>query len=128
MSVEHPDPVHWERVAAELRAVREAQQRTWGNLDNALLGRYLSGEATTAEQAQVETALEILPDLKLLTNLVRDVLTVSGPAVPPEPVTVRAPAAAARAAAPLPVRPSVSFGRKATWFSRQRVAVLAAAC
>src|SRR4051812_22206952 len=34
----------WDRVAAELRTCREQQQRTYGRIDNALLGRYLAGE------------------------------------------------------------------------------------
>jgi hypothetical protein len=64
----------WERVAAELRACREAQQRAWGDLDDALLGRYLAGEVDPEERRQIESALQELPELRKLTELVRDVL------------------------------------------------------
>src|SRR5262249_20836460 len=72
----------WDRVAAELRACREAQQRAWGDLDNTTLGRYLAGEATTDEQQQIENALDELPELRKLTELVRDVLGESETVVP----------------------------------------------
>jgi hypothetical protein len=65
---------HWERVAAELRACREAQQRAWGDLDDALLGRYLAGEVNPEERRNIENALDELPELRKLTDLVRDVL------------------------------------------------------
>jgi hypothetical protein len=75
----------WERVAAELRACREAQQRAWGDIDNTTLGRYLAGEVTPEEQRQIESALDTLPELRKLTDLVRDVL---GEVETPEPVSV----------------------------------------
>ncbi len=83
----------WERVAAELRACREAQQRAWGEIDNTTLGRYLAGEVTSDERHQIESALHELPELRKLTELVRDVLgeceVVSEPAsLPYGPATV----------------------------------------
>src|SRR5438128_1851154 len=113
MPTEHPDPVHWEKVAVELRAARVAQQRTWGDIDNTTLGRYLADETTSSERAAVETALETLPELKLLTDLVRDVLADSSPAAAPS----------------VPFRRPVTGVPKSPWHrSRQRVAILAAAC
>src|SRR5947209_1833340 len=77
----------WERVASELRACREAQRRAYGDVDPLTLGRYLSDEASGDERRQVEQALEAHPDLRLLTDLVRDVLgeaeTSSEPAILP---------------------------------------------
>src|SRR6478672_8236700 len=77
----------WDRVAAELRACKESQQKAYGGVDSATLGRYLAGEMTPAERATLEQTLEELPDLRLLTDLVQDVLTDLGPveAAPPAP-------------------------------------------
>jgi hypothetical protein len=81
----------WERVAAELRACRDAQQRAWGDLDDALLGRFLAGEVNPEERRQIENALKELPELRKLTDLVRDVLgefdtSEQPPAASPQPV------------------------------------------
>jgi hypothetical protein len=81
----------WERVAAELRACREAQHRAWGDLDDAMLGRYLAGEVNGEERRQIESALDELPELRKLTELVRDVLgefeiAASEPAAVPQSV------------------------------------------
>src|ERR1700723_2084901 len=85
MPAEHPDSVHWDKVASELRAARAAQQRTWGDIDNATLGRYLADESTSSERDAIETAIEPLPELKLLTDLVRGVLADSPAAEPVAP-------------------------------------------
>jgi hypothetical protein len=77
----------WDRVAAELRACREAQRRAWGDIDNTTLGRFLAGEVTAEEQQQIENALDTLPELRKLTDLVREVLAEPETAVPsPAPV------------------------------------------
>jgi hypothetical protein len=105
------DPAkHWDKVAAELRACRDAQRQAWGDVDDALLGRYLADESSGDERRQVEQALEELPELRLLTDVVRDVLA----AAPPE----------APAVVPLP-RPQA---RRRWAPSRQKLALLAAAC
>jgi hypothetical protein len=64
----------WERLANELRACKESQRRTWGDLDDATLGRYLAGEASGEETARVECEMHDRPELRKLTDLVRDVL------------------------------------------------------
>jgi hypothetical protein len=69
----------WDRVAAELRACKESQQKAYGDVDSATLGRYLAGEMTPAERATLEQTLEELPDLRLLADLVQDVLNDVGP-------------------------------------------------
>src|SRR5205085_2588820 len=79
MPTEREPDGQWDRVASELRAYREAQQRAWGDIDNATLGRYLANEADGAERQRVEHALEELPELRRLTDLVRDVLAGAAP-------------------------------------------------
>jgi tetratricopeptide (TPR) repeat protein len=129
MSSEHPDPVQWDKVAAELQAARDAQRRTWGDIDSATLGRYLADEASSIERAQVESAIEALPELKLLTDLVRDVLAESEPATPPAPVQTALPAVASVPAPTVPFRRPAPPVQKSRWGTgRQRAAVLAAAC
>lgn len=107
----------WKRVAAELRAYRDLQQQAWGDLDNATLGRYLAGEVDTEERRQVESALNELPELRRLTDLVRDVLSDFEPAVdqvPEAPVLLPF--------SQRPARPSL-YARL-----RRRSALVAAAC
>jgi hypothetical protein len=87
MKPERDNGSQWDRVAAELRECREAQQRAWGDIDNTTLGRFLAGEVTPEEQQQIENALDELPELRKLTELVRDVLGESDSAAP-EPVSV----------------------------------------
>jgi hypothetical protein len=128
------DGAQWDRVAAELRAYREAQQRAWGTIDNATLGRYLAGEVNGDERRQVETALQELPELRKLTDLVRDVLEDFEPIA-----TVPSPSISA----PAPVILSLSEHRSSRrssrsgllekagsrlGFLRQRSALVAAAC
>src|SRR5260370_40681957 len=74
MSHERATPAQWDVLTAELRSYREQQKQTWGELDNALIGRYLAGEVTDDERRAVETALKDHPELRKLTDLVLDVL------------------------------------------------------
>ena len=120
MPSQHPEAGQWERVAAELRAAKEAQQRTWGDLDNDVIGRDLANEATSAERIEVETALDKLPELKLLTELVRDVLADTTPAPLPAP-EVR------RTSPTVPFRRAVPFAPKSPWLSRRRLGIVLAA-
>ncbi|MBI1913139.1 MAG: HEAT repeat domain-containing protein [Planctomycetes bacterium] len=64
----------WDVLTAELRAYRDQQKQTWGDVDSALMGRYLAGEATTEERSRVEASFDQHPDLRILADLVRDVL------------------------------------------------------
>src|SRR5262245_59238298 len=75
----------WERVASELQACRESQQRAWGDVDNANLGRYLAGEVTGDELRQIEQTLDVLPEVRKLTDLVRDILRDFEPLPTPQP-------------------------------------------
>lgn len=115
------DRTSWERVSAELRACREAQQRAYGDIDNTTLGRYLAGELSAEERHQVEAAMDQLPELRKLTDLVRDVLAdfepvEATPPVLPEPVPV---------VLPFKARPA----RRPTWTrTRGRAVLVAAAC
>ncbi|MGH7170540.1 MAG: HEAT repeat domain-containing protein [Gemmataceae bacterium] len=131
----------WDRVAAELRACRESQQRAWGDIDNTTLGRFLAGEVTPEEQQQIENALDTLPELRKLTDLVREVLAEPEIAVPtPAPVLYGSavvpfpqPQSQARTITPSdgwntvgPVRDRKSWVRDGRF--RQRVGLALAAC
>ena len=109
----------WERVASELRACRDAQQQAWGDLDNATLGRYLAGDVTPEERQRVEIALKARPELRLLTDLVSDVLADC------EPISARETAAQP---AILPFRTRTPAASTKTQYWRKWAAVAAAAC
>lgn len=119
---------HWDRVAAELRACREAQQRAWGDIDNTTLGRFLAGEVTLDEQQQIENALDELPELRKLTDLVRDVLGESEIAAP-GPATLPFPQPQHRTIVPAPMPSAKRTGRP--WLRdahfHQRAGLVAAA-
>src|SRR4051794_27324779 len=88
---DHSEPMDsWDRVSNELRALRRSQQEAYGDIDNATLGRYLAGEADADELASVEGALGDHPELRLLTDLVRDVLNET-PAVAFDPTPLPVP-------------------------------------
>jgi len=122
-----PDP-NWERVAAELRACRDSHQAAWGSIDNATLGRYLADEVTGPERQEIEEALHNLPELRMLTNLVRDVLTefepVPAPVPASVPITLSFAEHVAQPAASMPAKRKSYFGKT----FRQRAALAAAAC
>jgi hypothetical protein len=124
----------WDRVAAELRACREAQHRAWGDIDNTTLGRFLAGEVTSEEQQQIENALNHLPELRKLTDLVRDVLGETEQilpepaAVPSIPHVLPFPQPQARTLVPAPA----SSRAAKPWYRdgrvRQRIGLAMAAC
>src|SRR5437868_2141154 len=119
MATEFDPNEQWDRVASELRAYKETQQQAWGDIDNAMLGRYLTGDVTSEERRQIEQALTQLPELRKLTDIVRDVLDEFDPAAP---VPQSQAPATIPFAQPRPAR---------KWFGRvlqQRGALLAAAC
>src|SRR5277367_2368347 len=82
MASEFDPTEQWDRVASELRAHKQSQQQAWGDVDNATLGRYLAGDLSGEERQQVEQALSELPELRRLTDIVRDVLDELDPAAP----------------------------------------------
>jgi tetratricopeptide (TPR) repeat protein len=109
----------WDRVASELRAYRELQRKAWGETDNALLGRYLAGEADAGERQKVEAALEQHPELRQLTELVREVLGECDPTVAREPE---------KQPDILPFAPPKVSPKRAAFRPGRRLAWLAAAC
>jgi hypothetical protein len=120
MAVEFKPDEQWDRVASELRAHREAQRQAWGDLDNATLGRYLAGEAEAEERRRVEAALEERPELRRLTDLVRDVLADVGPVEEPAPAVTAPPPAVL----PFPTRTAPRRTKATRW---RRLGALAAA-
>jgi tetratricopeptide (TPR) repeat protein len=117
--VTEPNPANgWDRVALELRAYRELQRKAWGDTDNALLGRYLADEADAGERQKVEAALEQHPELRQLTDLVREVL---GEGEPTAGEPDKQPAV-------LPFAPPKVAPKRATFRPGRRLGWLAAAC
>ena len=82
---ESPPPDSWERVASTLRACKEAQKQTWGDLDSSTLGRYLAGEVADDELGVIERELADHPELRQLTDIIRDVLGDLAPVAEPSP-------------------------------------------
>ena len=115
-------PDSWERVAGELRACKESQKQAWGDLDSSTLGRYLAGEvADRDELGLIERELADHPELRQLTDLVRDVLGELEPLVE----SLRP------ASDPAPTVLSFEKARKKRRvlpFLRQHAALVAAAC
>jgi len=110
------DLERWHRVAAELHACKEAQQRAWGDVDNLELGRYLAGDLSEKEAERLERELDAHPELRTLTDLVREVLDCpdAPPLEQPEPVLLPLKRPARK-------RPVASF-------LRRHASVAAAAC
>jgi hypothetical protein len=124
MASELPPNDPWDRVASELRAYRQAQQQAWGEIDNATLGRFIAGDLNSDERREIEQALNERPELRKLTDLVRDVLADFEPAAEPAkvpPVPIPAPRILPFPK-PQPARPSIGH-----WVGR-RSGMLAAAC
>src|SRR5436309_1512940 len=59
-SMETPDR-EWDRVARDLRSYRKEQRRQWGDVDEALIARYLTGGCTPDEKLKVERARREFP-------------------------------------------------------------------
>ncbi len=111
----------WNWLASELRARKESQRRTWGELDDTTLGRYLAGESSSEERSRVERELQARPELRKLTELVRDVLSELGPLeFETDPAVAEAPRLLSFAQAK----------QKKTWGQRlrSRSSLVAAAC
>ena len=64
----------WSNVARELRQYRKAQLETWGTIDDVTIGRYLAGEATSKEIAEVESAMQTYPAVKEAIRIAKEVL------------------------------------------------------
>lgn len=78
MSVED----QWATLASELHAQRLAQHAVWGELDELLLARYLAGECTAEEIAQVEQSRAGYPRLADCLTMVRDLLNDANKSAP----------------------------------------------
>jgi prepilin-type processing-associated H-X9-DG protein len=64
----------WTQAAADLRAIREAQRARWGDVDEAVVSRFIVGAATADEQERVLRAMLQYPALRECIETVRDVL------------------------------------------------------
>ena len=81
-------PKDWKQISSELSSYREEQRRLWGEVDPSTLGCYLANEANDNEREEVEQALEEHPELRRLTDLVREVLGECDP-IDEAPTTTR---------------------------------------
>jgi hypothetical protein len=74
-----PEPrEQWEGVAAELRAYRQAERQAWGDLDDIQVARYLAGVCSPQERAAVEQAMQTLPDVRDVIEVLRAVEPARG--------------------------------------------------
>jgi prepilin-type processing-associated H-X9-DG protein len=69
-----PD-AQWARVAADVRAYREAQRARWGDVDDVALSRFVAGSATEEERERVLRAMLTHPELTECIETVREVLS-----------------------------------------------------
>jgi hypothetical protein len=120
----------WDRVASQLRAYRQAQEQAWGEIDNATLGRFIADDLSREERQQIEQALDERPELRKLTDLVRDVLADFEPAVEraPAPSLPALPSQAGGAPRIIPFPPKQPGRPSVVRWVRQRSGMLAAAC
>ena len=65
----------WNGIAQQLKQCREAQRKTWGDIDEITVGRYLAGEANPDEIEAVESAMKTYPAVREAVELVRKVLS-----------------------------------------------------
>jgi hypothetical protein len=64
----------WDRLALELRADRQAQRQAWGDVDDVQIARYLAGDCSAQECAEVEQAMRDFPDVREVIDVLRGVL------------------------------------------------------
>jgi hypothetical protein len=65
----------WNQIAAELRADREEERDVFGDIPEELLNRYLAGEASESERAQVKEAMDRDPELREAIDAIAWALT-----------------------------------------------------
>jgi hypothetical protein len=96
----------WSRIAADLSAHREAQRRAWGEVDEAAIARFVTGEAPALEAARVEQAMRDYPRVRECVESIRAIMadrpreSSSAPAPPAEPILPFAPRPRARVLRP----------------------------
>jgi hypothetical protein len=71
MSSESHPSKDWEVIAAALLAAREAQRRTWGQMDDLTVANYLAGACTADERKVVEQWIRDFPAVRDLVEVVR---------------------------------------------------------
>jgi hypothetical protein len=64
----------WTRVRDHLLAYREAQRLNWGDIDEAMIARYVVGEGNPTERAQVERAARDYPGVRECVDILREVM------------------------------------------------------
>jgi len=75
-SVDRDPDDQWSRVVADLRAHSEAQRRAWGDIDEALIARYITGEGTAEERNRVEEAAREFPGVRECVQSIQEILVL----------------------------------------------------
>jgi len=83
----------WNRIAEMLQAYREQQRSTWGDTDDVLIAKYLSGTCTSTEEDAVKQAAARHPALAELLQVLRAI--AEAPLPKPILESIQMPAAAA---------------------------------
>jgi len=69
----------WKRIAEMLEAYRQQQKSAWGDTDDVVIAKYLSGTCSAEEKAAVEQAAKGHKALAELLHVLRDVATAPLP-------------------------------------------------
>jgi hypothetical protein len=64
----------WTRIAANLRAYREAQRRAWGEIKESMIARYLGGMSTEGECQRIEQAMRQFPHVRECVETIKEVM------------------------------------------------------
>jgi hypothetical protein len=64
----------WSRIAADLNEHRAAQRRAWGDVDEAAIARYVTGEGTEAERERLEQAMRDYPRVRECVESIRAIM------------------------------------------------------
>lgn len=68
----------WQRFTDQLRTHLQDERRCWGNVEDAVVARFLAGGCTDAERALVESAIQQHADLREAISLVRQIVPEGG--------------------------------------------------
>jgi hypothetical protein len=64
----------WSRIAADLSAHKAEQRRAWGDIDEAAIARYVTGEASAEERQRLEQAMRDFPRVQECVDSIREIM------------------------------------------------------
>lgn len=68
----------WERYVAELKQFRDEQERAWGDIDDVTLTRFLCGESTVQEAAEIKRLMADRPAVRETVEIMQELLGQDG--------------------------------------------------